>query len=83
MSFKSIRDTCIEYLNKEDIKRDLKEIIKPIVSTIYNEIYIYILLICFYNVVFIFIVLANFILLIRVLRPNSNNNGSQTFSHTM
>lgn len=80
MSLKSIRDTCIEYLNKEDIKRDLKEIIKPIVSTIYNEIYIYILFICFYNVVFIFIVLANFILLLRVLRPNSNS--AQTFSHT-
>jgi hypothetical protein len=80
MSFKSIRNTCIEYLNKEDIKRDLKEIIKPIVSTIYNEIYIYILLICFYNVVFIFIVLANFILLLRVL-SNSNNNGMKTFSH--
>jgi hypothetical protein len=82
MSFKSIRDTCIEYLNKEDIKRDLKEIIKPIVSTIYNEIYIYILLICFYNVVFISIVLANFILLLRVLTPNNNNNGSRTFSNT-
>ena len=70
MSFKIIRDTCIEYLNKEDIKHDLKEILKPIVSTIYNEIYIYIWLICFYNVVFIFIVLANFILLVRILRNN-------------
>jgi hypothetical protein len=68
MTFKTIRDTCIEYLNKEDIQHDLKEILKPIVSTIYNEIYIYIWLICFYNVVFIFIVLANFILLMRVLR---------------
>jgi hypothetical protein len=73
MSFKNIRDTCIEYLNKEDIKHDLKEILKPIVSTIYNEIYIYIWLICFYNVVFIFIVLANFILLVRVLRKNTSS----------
>lgn len=72
MSLKTIRDTCIEYLNKEDTKHDLKEIMKPIVSTIYNEIYIYIWLICFYNVVFIFIVLANFILLMRVLRNNKN-----------
>ena len=71
MSFKNIRDTCIEYLNQEDIKHDLKEILKPIVSTIYNEIYIYIWLICFYNVVFIFIVLANFILLMRMLRKPS------------
>ena len=72
MSFKTIRDTCIEYLNKEDTKHDLKEIMKPIVSTIYNEIYIYIWLICFYNVVFILIVLANFILLVRMLKKNVN-----------
>ena len=71
MSFKNIRDTCIEYLNKEDIKHDLKEILKPIVSTIYNEIYIYVWLICFYNVVFILIVLANFILLLRLLKKNT------------
>lgn len=71
MSLKNIRDTCIEYLNKEDIKHDLKEILKPIVSTVYNEIYIYVWLICFYNVVFILIVLANFILLLRVLKKNT------------
>jgi hypothetical protein len=71
MSLKSFRDTCIEYLNKEDTKHDLKEILKPIVYTIYNEIYIYIWLICFYNVVFIFIVLANFILLLRVLQKKN------------
>jgi hypothetical protein len=71
MSFKTIRDTCIEYLNKSDIKQDLKEISKPVVEIIYNELYIYILLICVYNVVFIFIVLANFILLLKLLKKHN------------
>jgi hypothetical protein len=71
MSLKNIRDICIEYFKKDDIKQDIKEILKPIASTIYNEIYIYIWLICFYNVVFIFIVLANFIILVRFLRKNN------------
>jgi len=77
MSLKNIRDICIEYLKKDDIKQDIKEILKPIVATIYNEIYIYIWLICFYNVVFIFIVLANFILLVRFLRKNKNSNSEK------
>ena len=70
MSLKTLRDTCIEYLNKDNIKTDLKNMMKPVVEIIYNEIYIYILLICVYNVIFIFIVLANFILLIKLLKKN-------------
>ena len=77
MSLKNIRDICIEYFKKDDIKQDIKEILKPIVATIYNEIYIYIWLICFYNVVFIFIVLANFILLVRFLRKNNISTGEK------
>jgi hypothetical protein len=71
MSLKTLRDTCIEYLNKDNIKTDLKNMMKPVVEIIYNEIYIYILLICVYNVIFIFIVLANFILLIKLLKKNN------------
>jgi hypothetical protein len=77
MSLKNIRDICIEYFKKDDIKQDIKEILKPVAATIYNEIYIYIWLICFYNVVFIFIVLANFILLVRFLRKNNISNGEK------
>jgi hypothetical protein len=79
MSLKNIRDYCIEYLKKEDIKKDLKEIIKPIVTSIYNEIYIYIWLLCFYNVFFIFIVLANLILLIKLLKQNKLYNSENIF----
>ena len=77
MSLKNILDICIEYFKKDDIKQDIKEILKPVAATIYNEIYIYIWLICFYNVVFIFIVLANFILLVRFLRKNNISNGEK------
>jgi len=72
MSLKNIKELCIEYFQNEDIKRELKEIVKPIAKTIYNEIYIYIWILCFYNVVFIFIVLANLILLIKLLKRNNN-----------
>jgi len=72
MSLKNLRELCIEYFKNEDIKRELKEILKPIVNTIYNEIYIYIWIICFYNVIFICIVLANFILLLKFLKKNHN-----------
>ena len=64
---KNIRDTCIEFFQNEDIKRDVKEMVKPIVSIMYNEMYIYVWLICIYNVFLIFIILANLFLLIRLL----------------
>ena len=71
MSLRSIRDYCIEYLKKEDIKKDLKEIIKPIISGFYNEFYIYIWLLCFYIVFFILVVLANLVLLVQLLKRNN------------
>jgi len=61
---KSIRDTCLEFFKNEDIKRDVKEMVRPIFTMIYNEIYVYIWLICIYHVFFIFIILANFYLLL-------------------
>jgi hypothetical protein len=62
---KTIRDTCIEFFQNEDIRKDVREIIKPIVHIIYNEIYVYIWFICLYNVFLIFLVLANLLLLLR------------------
>lgn len=49
------------------LKTDLKEFIKPVVNIVYNEIYIYIWLICFYNVFLFFLVLANLFLILRLL----------------
>ena len=70
---KNIRETCIEFLKSEDIRKDVREIIKPIVNIIYNEIYVYIWFICFYNVILIFLVVANLYLLLswfsKINRP--------------
>jgi hypothetical protein len=76
---KNIREKCIEFFNSEDIRKDIKEVIKPLGIMIYNEIYIYLWLICFYNVFLIFIILANLILLLTLLRRNkyfSNTDGN-------
>jgi len=62
---KNIRDSCIEFLQNEDIRKDVKEIMKPLVHIVYNEVYIYIWLICFYNVILIFISLATLIIILR------------------
>ena len=63
MTTSTIRDSCIEFFQKEEIKRCVKEIIRPIVQIIYNEIYPYMWFICIYNVFLIFLTLANLILL--------------------
>ena len=66
MTTSSIRDSCIEFFQKEDIKRYLKEVLRPIVHIIYNEVYPYIWFICIYNVFLIFITLANLLLLLWI-----------------
>jgi len=71
---KTIRETCIDFFQNEDIKRDLHEILRPIVGMIYNEIYTYLWFICIYNVFLIFIVLANLFLLLRLLGQYSKIN---------
>ena len=69
---KNIRDTCLDFFKNNDIKKEVKELLKPIVNIIYNEIYIYLWLICFYNLFLFFLILANLFLLIKlVYKPNS------------
>ena len=68
---KSIRETCLEFFKSEDIKRDVREIVRPIFTMIYNEIYVYIWLICIYHVFFIFIILANFYLLLGLRKKGT------------
>lgn len=63
-----MRNVLVDFFKNEDIKRDVKDVIKPVVSFIYDEIYVYIWLICLYNVFFILVVLAILYLLIQL--PN-------------
>ena len=62
---KNIRDTCIDFFKNEDIRKDVKEMLKPFAQIMYNELYLYIWVICFYNVFLIFIVLVNLFLLLK------------------
>ena len=66
-----MRNVLVDFFKNEDIKRDVKDVIKPVVSFIYDEIYVYVWLICLYNVFFILVVLAILYLLIQL--PNKVN----------
>jgi hypothetical protein len=48
-------------------KKDLKDLVKPIGGFLYDQFYVYIWIICIYNIFFIFIVLANLFLLLKLL----------------
>lgn len=61
--------TIYDFFENEDFKFAFKEAMKPIIRIIYNEMYIYIWLICIFNVFLILIILANLILLLRLKEP--------------
>jgi len=63
---KTFREKCIDFFKSEDIKRDVREVIQSIYGMIYNEWYPYLWLICIYHVILIFIILANFIWIVRL-----------------
>lgn len=65
---KNIKQTFIEFFNNEDMRKEITEMIKPIRESVYNEIYIYIWFICIYNVFLLFIIIANLILLLKILQ---------------
>ena len=69
---KKIKDNCLEFLQNEDIRRDFRDLIRPIIQFIYNEIYIYLWVICFYNVFIFFLIVVNMYLLIRLLKMKSD-----------
>ena len=63
----NLYDICINFFKKEEIKEIVNKITKELFSNIFNEIYIYIWIICIYNIVLILMILANFYLLIKLL----------------
>ena len=67
---KNIKERCIEFLKNKDIRQDVKEIITPIVDMIYKETYVYIWLICIYNIFLIVFTIVNLILLLRIINKN-------------
>jgi len=74
---KNLKDSFKEFLNNEDIKRDIKELMmKPIFSMIYNEIYLYLWIIAVYNIFFVFIILAIFFILLKIMNNKNFSNNS-------
>lgn len=71
---KSIRDSCIELFQNEDVHKEVKEIIKPLGNMMYNEIYLYIWFICIYNVLLLFLILANLFLVIHLYNSLQKTN---------
>lgn len=62
---KTFRDTCLSFLQDEDIRKDIREVIRPVIDIMYNELYVYLWLLCFYNVFLFFMILAILIMLFR------------------
>lgn len=62
-----IKDSCIHFFYNEETRKDIKEIMTPISEIVYNEIYVYLWVICFYNIFLFIIILANLYLLLKIL----------------
>lgn len=73
---KNLYDTCIDFLKKEEIKEMLNKFTKQLFNNIFNEIYIYIWIICIYNIVLILMILANFYLLMKLVYPTNSSRPS-------
>ncbi len=64
------------FLKNVEVKTYIKNLVGPLGTMVYNEIYIYIWFICIYNVFLIFLVLVNFVLLLKLIRNTSMNGPS-------
>jgi len=72
-------DTFMEVIGKKDVRNVLKDLVKPVGGFLYDQFYIYIWIICIYNVFFIFIVLANLFLLLKLLNRRQEHKDSFMF----
>lgn len=63
----NIKETCISFLQDDNIRKDIKDIIKPITQNIYNEIYIYIWVICLYCMLIMLILLIILVFVIKII----------------
>lgn len=69
-------DTLIEAMVKKDMKNGWKDLVKPIGGFLYDQFYVYIWVLCIYNIFFIFIVLANLFLLLKLVNQGKNDRST-------
>lgn len=55
----------LKFFKNSDIQKTLKDMTQPLGQILYERLYIYIWLICIYNVLLIFMVLVIFVMVIR------------------
>lgn len=60
----------IDILKRKDIKDEIKKIISPLTEIIITEIYPYFYIIIFFVFLIFVIILANFVILISIIRVN-------------
>jgi hypothetical protein len=68
------------FINSEETRKHIKNVVYPIGDLIYSEMSFYVWLFIIYNIFLFFIVLANLLLLIRLLRM-SNTTSISIESH--
>ena len=62
------KEQFIDYFKNEKIRSDLRELFKPFLTIIYNEMFVYLVIVCIYNIfLFILILAILYILLNYVL----------------
>ena len=64
---KSLRESMVDFIHSEDLKKNIYSVIQPVYNNLYNELYPYLWFTCIYMVILTFIILANLVLLVRVL----------------
>jgi hypothetical protein len=64
---KSLKDRCVDFFKDKDIRNDMKELITPVFDMIYNDMYVYIWLICIYNIFLIILIIINLYLSHRII----------------
>jgi hypothetical protein len=67
-AIQKLRDKCVGFVNHEDIRTCIKDALKPIVGIVYGEVYMYVWIICMYNIFLVFITLANLFIVQRLLQ---------------
>jgi hypothetical protein len=66
----------LDFLLNSQTKQEFKKISSHIATLLYTEFYVYIWLICIYNILLFVLILANLALTIQVLRQQSREAGA-------